>query len=142
MEHAHFTMEEIELLRSNPNTYSVTPGKISFTESFHNQFWDEYSKGKSPTRIFLDAGYDVNILGPRRIEHFTAKVKRSLGSNTGYYNGLRSETTAPSTGDKVTDDRLSDVDNQLRILTHQVAVLEQEMDFLKKNYSAVSSARH
>lgn len=40
-----FTDEEIEMLRQNPHTRSVTPKTIKFTQEFKDLFWQEYQNG-------------------------------------------------------------------------------------------------
>ena len=45
-----FTNEEMEMLRSNPYTYAVTPHILSFTKEFKELFWKEYQEGGIPRR--------------------------------------------------------------------------------------------
>ncbi len=136
-----FTQEEMDVLRANPCTYSVTPNRLEFTEDFKKKFWEDYSAGKSPKAIFVAVGYDPEVIGLRRIEHFSKKMRETFSTNKDYYNGLRDVNLAASTGDSIMDKRLKEMDNQLRLLTHKYSLLQQEMDFLKKTYLAVTSRK-
>ena len=54
-----FTQEEMDTLRSNKYTYSVSPNTISFTIEFKKEFWKRYQSGQSPREIVKALGYDV-----------------------------------------------------------------------------------
>ena len=63
-----FSREEIASLAANPYTHRVSDRQISFTKEFKEKFWQEYNAGKTPAEIVKECGYEVDVLGLRRIE--------------------------------------------------------------------------
>ena len=41
---------------------------ITYTDDFKNKFMDEYLAGKLPRQIFVENGFDMDIIGMKRIE--------------------------------------------------------------------------
>ena len=77
----NFTPEEIQLLKGNPNVRSVAGRRITYTNAFKVHFVNEYRLGKSPTQIFREAGFDVKVLGNKRIERASANWKEAYREN-------------------------------------------------------------
>lgn len=72
-----FTEKEIALLSSNPYVQSVSPKGITYSEEFKQHFISEYHKGKFPREIFDEAGFNVNILGIKRIKSSSERWRRA-----------------------------------------------------------------
>lgn len=70
------TIEEQEILRANPNVESVDDYRILYTTAFKRHFIDALTMGKRPKQIFIEAGFDPEILGDKRIERATARWKK------------------------------------------------------------------
>ncbi|MBU5292971.1 hypothetical protein KQH90_02845 [Anaerosalibacter bizertensis] len=62
-----FSDEEIDVLSKNKYVKSVSKRGITYTDDFKTLFIAEYNKGYLPTQIFIDAGFDVDILCNDRI---------------------------------------------------------------------------
>ena len=71
-----FTIEEQEKLRVNPYVKNVTDKSITYTEEFREYFINQYKQGKLPKEIFKEAGFDINILGNKRIKSNTNRFKK------------------------------------------------------------------
>lgn len=71
-----FTEKEIELIRANPNVQRVSSKSITYTLEFKINFMHEYRGGKLPRQIFIEHGFDVDIIGMKRIEQCAARWKR------------------------------------------------------------------
>ena len=82
MGRGNFTKAEMETLLRNPYVSDVNEKSISYSTEFKFLFMDEYMKGKRPTQIFRDAGFDIGILGSKRIERACARWKESYESGT------------------------------------------------------------
>ena len=67
MGRGNFTKAEMETLLRNPYVADVNGKSISYSTEFKFLFMNEYIKGKRPTQIFRDAGFDIGILGSKRI---------------------------------------------------------------------------
>ncbi|MES8704203.1 HTH domain-containing protein, partial [Cutibacterium acnes] len=63
-----FSTTEVKMLQKNPNVQSVSERSITYTDSFKNKFMDEYLGGKLPRQIFIENGFDVDVIGMKRIE--------------------------------------------------------------------------
>ena len=63
-----FTEQEILELSKNKYVKNVTAKGITYTNEFKLQFIAEYENGKTSRAIFEDAGFDVNIIGIKRID--------------------------------------------------------------------------
>lgn len=59
---------DIKELDKIPYVKEVNEKQITYTEEFKRRFIAEYAAGKKPERIFQDAGFDVGIIGKKRIE--------------------------------------------------------------------------
>ncbi len=120
-----FDDEQQKQLRANHWVKSVTEKSISFTEDFKVYFINEYNLGKLPKQIFKDAGFDINMLGDKRIEQCTARYKRQNKRIEGFH-----DTRANNSGRRVGKELSIDEENEL--LKKQNAKLQQELEFLKK----------
>ena len=63
-----FSTEQLNALQANPYVRQATSRRITYTEEFKSLFVRRYKEGFTPRRIFLDAGFDVDALGYKRIE--------------------------------------------------------------------------
>ena len=70
------TAEEQAILRANPNVRSVDDYHVFYTAAFKKHFVDAYTTGKRPKQIFIDAGFDPEILGDKRIERSADRWKQ------------------------------------------------------------------
>ena len=82
MARGSFSKSEIEVLLRNPYVSDVNEKSISYSTEFKFLFMEEYIKGKRPTQIFREAGFDVKILGSKRIERACSRWKESYQSGT------------------------------------------------------------
>lgn len=80
-----FTDEEIEMLRQNPHTRSVTPKTIKFTQEFKDLFWQEYQNGVTPSQIFEKYSYPKEVLGGKRIKGISRMIREKMKEDGDYY---------------------------------------------------------
>ena len=74
--------DEIRILMQNPYVEAVNGSRIVYSEEFKELFIKEYFSGKKPMRIFQDAGFDVKVLGSKRIERCSARWREANASGT------------------------------------------------------------
>lgn len=123
-----FTAEEIEILRSNPYTYSVTSHTLFLTKEFKELFWEEYQSGRVSARQILEKhGYPAELLGQRRIWGITQSIKEQHLSLEGIHEGyLPRKARNKAKGDvQSTEDRVDYLENK-------ILYMEQQIEFLKK----------
>lgn len=70
-----FSNKEIKTLQKNLNVQRVSERAITYTDSFKNRFMDEYLRGKFPRQIFIENGFDVEIIGIKQIEQSAHRWK-------------------------------------------------------------------
>lgn len=69
MRNGLFTLEEKIQLFSNKYVLDVVQdSQVIYSNEFKQLFIKEYNKGKRPSMIFKDAGFDTKVLGNKRIE--------------------------------------------------------------------------
>ena len=92
-----FTEGQQQLLLQNPYIYSVTETRITLTKKFKELFMTVYKAGESPRKILEDHGFDISIIGERRIwsisQHIRTEYKKYGEFHEGY--GPRSESASP-----------------------------------------------
>lgn len=129
MKRKRFTQEEMEILRNNPYTESITPDIIRHTNKFKQEYIRRYLKGEQPLKIFEKLGYDIQILGKRRVHSFDSRVR---GLNLRYQ---QQENDNDSVEEKV------DPASIIAKLQHEVTYLRQELEFIKKIIKLENSKR-
>ena len=130
MSRRQFTEEQINILRQNPYVFSVTCTRLTLTREFKELFMTAYQAGELPRSILENHGFDIGILGERRIwsisQHIREEYKKYGEFHEGY--GPRASRSTPSADP---NQPLSEKD-ELKQLRHEVDYLKQEMEFLKK----------
>lgn len=63
-----FNEKQIKILEKNNNVKAVSTKCITYTDNFKNEFIAKSEKGILPRKIFEEAGFDVEIIGLKRIE--------------------------------------------------------------------------
>lgn len=76
------TQEEIKILKKNPNVISVNEDRIVYSDSFKKYFVEQYFMGEKPGNIFRSAGFDLKILGFKRIERASYRWRESFEAGT------------------------------------------------------------
>jgi hypothetical protein len=117
-----FTPEQIENLRNNPHVKNVSDKSITYQDSFKEHYLNEYAKGKPSRIIFIEAGFDVSVLGKRYIkagDRWRRQSKRLEGIK---------DTRLENTGRP----RIKDLTTEEIIQRQQaqIELLKQERDFL------------
>ena len=130
MSRKQFTEVQLRILRQNPYIYSVTGTRMTLTKEFKEIFIKAYQAGELPRNILQDHGFDISILGERRVwsisQHIRDEYKKYGKFHEGY--GPRDPGSRPPANP---DQPLSEKD-ELQQLRLEVDYLKQEIDFLKK----------
>lgn len=62
-----FTEREIQILSNNLYVKSVSQKGITYKEEFKHIFIEENEKGKLPRNIFEKCGFDIDMIGMKRV---------------------------------------------------------------------------
>lgn len=130
MSKKRFTEEQLAVLRQNPYVYSATPATLALTREFKELFYTEYQKGASPRQILEDHGFDINIIGERRVWSISQHIRSEYAKYGEFHEGFRGRS--PGSKAPTLDDQPPSEQDQLKQLQHEVEYLKQEMEFLKK----------
>lgn len=122
-----FTEEEIKILSKNKYVKNVSNKGITYSDEFKRLFIEENQKGKFPRQIFEECGFDINILGIKRIES-SGKRWRSAFRRNGV--SQLQDTRKFNTG-RPTKKNLS-IEEKYKKLQAKLKLLEAENELLKK----------
>ena len=122
-----FNDKQIKLLAKNPNVLKVSDKAITYSEEFKNKFIEENSKGILPRKIFEDNGFDIEIIGLKRIEQAAARWRKKY-LDMGVL-GLKDSRTSNSGRPLL---RELTVQEEIERLKAKISLLEIENEFLKK----------
>ena len=68
--------EQVKELERNPYVKKVSAKSITYSEEFKELFWIDLQKGMMPGNIFRKYGFDPLMLGSRRTDNFTHRVRK------------------------------------------------------------------
>ena len=122
-----FNDKQIKVLAKNPNVLRVSDKAITYSEEFKNKFIVENSKGILPRKIFEDNGFDIEIIGLKRIEQSAARWKKKY-ADMGVL-GLKDSRTSNSGRPLI---RELTTQEEIERLRAKISLLEIENEFLKK----------
>lgn len=130
------TREQMKKLKENHYVSSVTPRVIIFTPEFKKWVYDQTTFGKPIEQIFEEAGFDVEVIGKKRMRNFRYSIEKESEREEGFADLRKNNHRHEATG---TEAQLA---KKIKQLEHQVAYLQQENEFLKKIQEAeVSKCR-
>ena len=122
-----FNDKQIKVLAKNPNVLRVSDKAITYSEEFKNKFIEENSKGILPRKIFEDNGFDIEIIGLKRIEQSAARWREKY-ADMGVL-GLKDSRTSNSGRPLI---RELTTQEEIERLKAKISLLEIENEFLKK----------
>lgn len=71
-----FTSEQIRVLRRNPYVKNVSEKSITYSDEFKRHFVSESLDSKTAKQIFIEAGFDPEMLGESRIRFSSTFVSK------------------------------------------------------------------
>jgi hypothetical protein len=122
-----FSKEHIEILSKNKYVKKVSDKAITYTDEFKNIFITENELGKFPREIFEECGFDINILGMKRIKS-SGKRWRDAYRNKGV---LGLQDTRKDNAGRPREKELS-IEEKYERLKAQNNLLKAENELLKK----------
>lgn len=122
-----FTELVVKQLEKNIYVKNISAKSITYTDEFKSHVIAESSKGKTPKEIFIEAGFDFELLGYSRISSSVSRWKKAYREKG--VMGLR-DTRKDNSG-RPLERELTKED----IIRHQQAEIEylrEELDLVKK----------
>jgi len=122
-----FTDDEVEILKNNKYTYSVTNRSIKFTTEFKQLFYDMLQTEFHPPKIIEKLGYDIHILGLKRSYGIALHIKEEYKVNGEFHEGRMTSTIEQ----RLAKNEISPSKALIQMNT-RVNYLEQQIEYLKK----------
>lgn len=120
---------QIKELEKNPNILSASDRSISYSPEFKIKAVTEYKCGKTPLQIFIEHGFDLEMIGKKQPKHC---LKRWRDTFEKYgEEGFLTERRGKGSSGRPSSKDLS-VEEKLRKAEARIKFLEAENDFLKK----------
>ena len=122
-----FNDKQIKVLAKNPNVLRVSDKAITYSEEFKNKFIVENSKGILPRKIFEENGFDIEIIGLKRIEQSAARWREKYADMgvLGLKDSRKSNSGRPLLRELTAQE-------EIERLKSKISLLEIENEFLKK----------
>lgn len=122
-----FSEEMISKLKNNNFVKSVSEKGITYTDEFKVYFIAEYSKGKLPSQIFQDAGFDIDILGRERVKSASKRWRKAYNEmgELGLMDARKHASGRPLSRKLSQEELLAKKDAE-------IAYLKSEVELLKK----------
>mgnify|MGYP000886292433 FL=1 len=144
-----FAPEQREQLEASPYVASVTEKTISFTCEFKEMFWQRYTDGEMPDAILRDAGIDPEAVGVSRIWGLIGTLRKQKAQGLEFNDGREPHLSEQTVLKKDMPRQprfpksLLEMRNSAEIakLSHAVAYLMQEMEFIKKIIAAANGGK-
>lgn len=124
-----FTSTQMKMLESNPNVIHLSEKAITYNPEFKVQAVKLYIDGHTPLQIFLEAGFDVTIIGaktPKKGLERWRKTYEMYGEE-----GLRMDRRGKTSTGRPSSKELS-AEEKLKRAEAKIKLLEAENEFLKK----------
>ncbi len=125
----YLSEEDIKELKKNKYVKNVSYKCISYADEFKKLFVEETKKGKGPTRIFIENGFNPYILGPERIKTFSRRIKKKVKNNELLIDNRGKKATGRPKKEK---EKVLSKDEEIEFLKHENLMLKAENDLLKK----------
>lgn len=100
----HFTKEQTEKLRSNPYVKHVSEKAITYIEEFREEFYIRYQENPFPSKILVEMGFDLHVLGKSRIYNISKRVKAQASRPTGFKDTREDMSGRPRHKERTSDE--------------------------------------
>lgn len=122
-----FSTKEIKLLQQNPNVQRVSERAITYTDSFKSRFMDEYLAGKLPRQIFIENGFDVDVIGIKRFEQSAFRWKKAYEKNglIGLTDTRKTSAGRPLKRELTPSEVIEKQEARIKLLEGQVELLKK-----------------
>ncbi|MGG6314635.1 IS3 family transposase [Paenibacillus macerans] len=127
MSKKHFTPNEQEQLSRNSHVLRVSEKSITYANEFKRLFIDQYVLGQTPREIFEANGFDVEMLGMKRIEQCADRWKKAYEKDgiTGLADSRKEAALRPSKRLLSPEEIIAKQEAKIRLLEEQLAYVKK-----------------
>ncbi|MBT2732258.1 IS3 family transposase [Carnobacterium sp. ISL-102] len=123
-----FTPEQIQVLKANPYVKNVSEKSITYTDEFKRHFVSGSLDLKTAKQLFIEAGFDSEMIGESKIKSFACKWRKRYRDNG--VLGLKDTRQDRSGRPRKT---VLTLEQQIEKLQAKILLLGEENDLLKKS---------
>ena len=122
-----FSDEEVRSLSNNKYVKKVSNKSITYTNEFKIHFIAEYNNGKSPRTIFEEAGFNIDVIGLRRIDCSSSRWRKAYNENgvLGLDDTRRNNSGRPREREVTKDDIIAKQNAEIEYLKAEVELLKK-----------------
>jgi len=122
-----FTKEDIINLGKNKNVLRVSELAITYKHEFKILFIDEYIAGKGPRQIFEENGFDIDMLGFRRINQSSQRWRAAYKRDgiIGLDDTRKTSSGRPRSTELIKEEIIERQDAKIKLLEGQVELLKK-----------------
>ncbi|MCY9666990.1 IS3 family transposase [Paenibacillus alginolyticus] len=127
MSKKRFNEEDRENLSRNKYVIRVSDKAITYSDEFKQLFIDQYMTGKTPREIFEANGFDVNVIGMKRVEQCADRWKKAYqqGGIIGLVDSRKEASGRPLRRELSQDEVIAKQEARIRLLESQVELLKK-----------------
>jgi len=127
MSKKHFNKYERERLALNPHVLRVSEKSITYADEFKRLFIDQYMSGRTPREIFEASGFDVEILGIKRVEQCADRWKKAYEKDgiTGLADSRKEAALRPSQRSLSQEEMIAKQEAKIKLLEAQLAYVKK-----------------
>lgn len=127
MSKKRFNDTEREQLSKNKYVLRVSDKAITYEDEFKQMFIDQYMAGKTPREIFEANGFDVNVIGMKRVEQCADRWKRAYEQDgiIGLADSRKEASGRPLERGLTQDEVIAKQEARIRLLESQVELLKK-----------------
>lgn len=124
-----YNEHQLKLLEANQNVSTVSDRSIQYKAEFKLLAVKEYQKDKSPSQIFTENGFDLEMIGKRKAIESLRRWRKSykLHGEAGFFEERRGKgsTGRPSTKNLSSDKKLEKAEARIKYLEAEVELLKK-----------------
>ena len=112
----YFTEEQVKELEKNPYVKKVSNKSITYAEEFKELYWIDYQNGMQLIEIFKKYGFDPNVLGAKRRNTFTERLKKQTQRVEGFKDTRKDNSGRPSAKDLSLEEQVERLKHKNKVL--------------------------
>lgn len=122
-----FSKTEQDHLSKNKYIKKVSDKAITYSDEFKRLFIDHYLEGKTPREIFESHGFDVEILGIKRVEQSAERWKKAYERDgiIGLTDSRKNTSGRPLKREMTPEETIVKQDAQIKLLESQLELLKK-----------------
>jgi putative transposase len=127
MSKKRFNEEDCENLSRNRYVIRISDKAITYADEFKQLFIDQYMTGKTPREIFEANGFDVNVIGIKRVEQCADRWKKAYeqGGIVGLADSRKEASGRPLKRELTQDEVIAKQEARIKLLESQVELLKK-----------------